>query len=136
MNAITEEQYDLSAQEKEIDYEKEVDESIVKEFAEFKRERTIGKTAEQVFEDAYEIHVKTELKNAICEEYLTDEIYKALHQNRGSILQTLYEAYQQDPSASVTTNADAREFVERYCDQNFPQIMNGEETTMEMGGIQ
>ena len=40
-------------------YEKEVNESIVKEFADFKSERTAGKTTEQVFEDAYEIHVKT-----------------------------------------------------------------------------
>ena len=114
-------------------YEKEVNESIVKEFADFKSERTAGKTTEQVFEDAYEIHVKTELKNSICEEYLTTEVYKALYQKKGGILQALYDAYQEDPNASVTTNTDAREFVEKYCEQNFPKIMNGEEPALSMG---
>ena len=118
----------------EPDYEKEVEESLVKEFAEFKSERTAGKTSEQVFDDAYEIHIKTELKNGICEEYLTPEVYKALYQKKGGILQALYDAYQEDPNASVTTNTDAREFVEKYCEQNFPKIMNGEEPALSMGG--
>lgn len=118
----------------EPDYEKEVEESLVKEFAEFKSERTAGKTSEQVFDDAYEIHIKTELKNGICEEYLTPEVYKALYQKKGGILQALYDAYQEDPNASVTTNTDAREFVEKYCDQNFPSIMNGDELAPKMGG--
>lgn len=118
----------------EPDYEKEVEESLVKEFAEFKSERTAGKTSEQVFDDAYEIHIKTELKNGICEEYLTPEVYKALYQKKGGILRALYDAYQEDPNASVTTNTDAREFVEKYCDQNFPSIMNGDELAPKMGG--
>lgn len=118
----------------EPDYEKEVEKSIVKEFADFKRERTEGETAGEVFDDAYEIHVKTQLKNAVGEEYFTPEIYKALYQKKGGILQALYDAYQQDPHASVTTNTDAQEFVEKYCDQNFPKIMNGDELAPTMGG--
>ncbi len=118
----------------EPDYEKEVEESLVKEFAEFKRERTEGKTAGEVFDDAYEIHVKTQLKNAVGEEYFAPEVYKALYQKKGGILQALYDAYQQDPHASVTTNTDAQEFVEKYCDQNFPKIMNGDEPAPIMGG--
>lgn len=118
----------------EPDYEKEVEESIVKEFADFKRERTAGKTVGEVFDDAYEIHVKTQLKNAVGEEYFTPEIYKALYQKKGGILQALYDAYQQDSHASVTTNTDAQEFVEKYCDQNFPKIMNGDELAPTMGG--
>ena len=118
----------------EPDYEKEVEESLVKEFADFKSERTEGKTAGEVFDDAYEIHVKTQLKNVVGEEYFTPEVYKALYQKKGGILQALYDAYQQDPHASVTTNTDAQEFVEKYCDQNFPKIMNGDEPAPIMGG--
>ena len=123
----TEEEHKSAVGEAEIDYEKEVEESIVKEFADFKKERTEAKTAGEVFDDAYEIHVKTELKNVIGEEYFTPEVYKALYQKKGGILQALYDAYQADPRASVTTNTDAQEFVEKYCDQNYPSIMNGED---------
>ena len=115
----TEEEHAEAVGEKEIDYETE--------FAEFKVERTDGKTPEEVFDESYEIHIKTAIKDAVCEECLTPEIYKALYQKKGEILQTLYDGYQADPSASVTTNTDAEEFIERYCNQNYPEIMNGED---------
>ena len=118
----------------EPDYETKVEECIVKEFAAFKEERTAGKTAGEVFDDAYEIHVKTQLKNAVGEEYFTPEVYKALYQKKGGILQALYDAYQQDPHASVTTNTDAQEFIEKYCAQNFPSIINGDELAPILGG--
>ena len=102
----------------EPDYEKEVEESLVKEFAEFKSERTAGKTAEEVFDDAYEISVKTALKDAVCEGDYEDNVYKALLQNRGEILQKLYDAYQGTPSASVATNTDAESFVEWYAEKH------------------
>ncbi len=102
----------------EPDNEKEVEESIVKEFAEFKNERTAGKTAEEVFDDAYEISVKTALKDAVCEGDYEDNVYKALLQNRGEILQKLYDAYQGTPSASVATNTDAESFVEWYAEKH------------------
>ena len=102
----------------EPDDEKEVEESIVKEFAEFKNERTAGKTAEEVFDDAYEISVKTALRDAVCEGDYEDNVYKALLQNRGEILQKLYDAYQGTPSASVATNTDAESFVEWYAEKH------------------
>lgn len=123
----TEEEHAEAVGEKEIDYEKEVILSVETEFAEFKVERTDGKTPEEVFDESYEIHIKTAIKDAVCEECLTPEIYKALYQKKGEILQTLYDGYQADPSASVTTNTDAEEFIERYCNQNYPEIMNGED---------
>ena len=127
----TEEEHAEAVGEKEIDYEKEVILSVETEFAEFKVERTDGKTPEEVFDESYEIHIKTAIKDAVCEECLTPEIYKALYQKKGEILQTLYDGYQADPSASVTTNTDAEEFIERYCNQNYPEIMNGEDEEVE-----
>ena len=131
----TEDEHDAAvgetAEETETDYEKEVVESVETEYAEFKASVTDGKTPEEVFDEAYEIHVKTAIKDAVCEECLTPEIYKALYQKKGEILQTLYDGYQADPSASVTTNTDAEEFIERYCNQNYPEIMNGEDEEVE-----
>lgn len=118
----------------EPDYAKEVEESLVAEFKDFKIDKTAGRTTGEVFDDAYEISVKTQLKNAVGEEFFTPEVYKALYQKKGGILQALYDAYQQDPHASVTTNTDAQEFIEKYCDQNFPSIMNGDELAPTMGG--
>ena len=114
----------------EPDNEKEVEESIVKEFAEFKNERTAGKTAEEVFDDAYEISVKTALKDAVCEGDYEDNVYKALLQNRGEILQKLYDAYQGTPSASVATNTDAESFVEWYAEKHLKAMT---QTPIKMG---
>ena len=131
----TEDEHDAAvgetAEETETDYEKEVVESVGTEYAEFKASVTDGKTPEEVFDESYEIHVKTAIKDAVCEECLTPEIYKALYQKKGEILQSLYDGYQADPSASVTTNTDAEEFIERYCNQNYPEIMNGEDEEVE-----
>ena len=114
----------------EPDDEKEVEESIVKEFAEFKNERTAGKTAEEVFDDAYEISVKTALRDAVCEGDYEDNVYKALLQNRGEILQKLYDAYQGTPSASVATNTDAESFVEWYAEKHLKAMT---QTPIKMG---
>ena len=123
----TEEEHAEAVGEKEIDYEKEVISSIETEFAEFKVERTDGKTPEDVFDDSYDIHIVTSLKDAVCEGSYADAVYKALYQEKAEILYKLFQGYQADPSASVTTNTDAEEFIERYCEKNYPEIMNGED---------
>ena len=102
----------------EPDYEKEVEESLVEEFNDFKIDKTAGRTTGEVFDDAYEISVKTALKDAVCEGDYEDNVYKALLQNRGEILQKLYDAYQGTPSASVATNTDAESFVEWYAEKH------------------
>ena len=101
----------------EPDCEKEVEESIVAEFKDFKIDKTAGRTTGEVFDDAYEISVKTSLKDAVCEGDFEDNVYKALLQNRGEILRKLYDVYQGTPSASVATNTDAESFVEWYAEK-------------------
>ena len=107
----------------ETDYEKEVEESIVAEFKDFKIDKTAGRTTGEVFDDAYEISVKTALKDAVCEGDFEDNVYKALLQNRGEILQKLYDVYQGTPSASVATNTDAESFVEWYAEKYLKATM-------------
>lgn len=123
----TEEEHEDAVGEKEIDYGKEVISSIEAEFAQFKTERTDGKTPEDVFEDSYDIHIVTSLKDAVCEGSYVEEVYKALYQEKGDILHKLFDGYQAEPSASVTTNTDAEEFIERYCEKHYPKIVNGED---------
>ena len=114
----------------EPDYEKEVEESLVAEFNDFKIDKTAGRTTGEVFDDAYEISVKTALKDAVCEGDYEDNVYKALLQNRGEILQKLYDAYQGTPSASVATNTDAESFVEWYAEKHLKAMT---QTPIKMG---
>ena len=123
----TEEEHAESIVETEIDYEKEVIKSVEAEFIDFKIDKTAGRTTGEVFDDSYDIHIVTSLKDAVCEGSYADAVYKALYQEKAEILYKLFQGYQADPSASVTTNTDAEEFIERYCEKNYPEIMNGED---------
>ena len=127
----TEDEHDAAvgdaSEETEIDYEKEVIKSVEAEFIDFKIDKTAGRTTGEVFDDSYDIHIVTSLKDAVCEGSYADAVYKALYQEKAGILYKLFQGYQADPSASVTTNTDAEEFIERYCEKNYPEIMNGED---------
>ena len=127
----TEEEHAEAIVETEIDYEKEVIKSVEAEFIDFKIDKTAGRTTGEVFDDSYDIHIVTSLKDAVCEGSYADAVYKALYQEKAEILYKLFQGYQADPSASVTTNTDAEEFIERYCNQNYPKIMNGEDEEAE-----
>ena len=92
--------------EKELDYWKLVKESIENEYAAFKA--GMIKDGEAAFNNAHEISVKTEFYCAISGDVeFDDKVYK--------------------PGASVNTFADTEEFIEGYCERNYPDIMNEEE---------
>lgn len=111
---------------KEQDHRKKVIESIEKEYSLF-RERLI-KDGESAFNSAHEISVKTEFYCALYGDVeFGDKIYEALYQDKGEILQELYTAFIDKPGASVNTYADTEEFIEGYCEQKYPEIMDGEE---------
>lgn len=50
-------------------YKELVVNSVEKEFEEFKA-NLMGKSAEEIFQNNYEIHVKTELFDTLCGEYV------------------------------------------------------------------
>ena len=110
----------------ELDYWKQVRESIKKEYATFKAE--MSKDGVCAFHGAHEISVKTEFYCALIGDVeFDDKVYKALYNDRGNILSELYSVFIDKPGASVNSNAETEEFIEYYCEQYYPEIMNEEE---------
>ena len=107
-------------------YKELVVNSIEKEFEEFKA-NLMGKTAEEIFQSNYEIHIKTELFDTLCGEYddFGEEYYKALYEevDHGGILQQLYDDFTSSENASVSTGEDTIFFIKDYCEHYHSDVM-------------
>ena len=106
---------------KEIDYEAEVIKSVNTEFEVYKA-GMLFKSAEAIFEDSYKINTMSELKDILeigtKHGYLQSEYYRALYEDRGSILTMLFDDYIKDEYASLDTSDEAAEFVRDYCERH------------------
>ena len=102
------------------DYEEEVINSVNTEFETYKADM-LSKSPEEIFQENYKIHVMTELKEVIEEgvlnDYIDKEYYKALYQDRGSILTSLYDDYLHNEYASVDSYSDTADFIRDYCER-------------------
>ena len=110
-------------------YKELVRNSVEKEFEEFKA-NLMGKSAEEIFQNNYEIHVKTELFDTLCGEYVDvgEEYYKALYEevDHGGILQQLYDDFLGSEYASVSTGEDTLSFIKDYCEHYHDDILREE----------
>lgn len=110
-------------------YKELVRESVEKEFEEFKA-NLMGKSAEEIFQNNYEIHVKTELFDTLCGEYVDvgEEYYRALYEevDHGGILQQLYDDFISSENASVSTGEDTIFFIKDYCEHYHDDILREE----------
>ena len=120
-------------------YKELVRESVEKEFEEFKA-NLMGKSAEEIFQNNYEIHVKTELFDTLCGEYVDvgEEYYRALYEevDHGGILQQLYDDFTSSENASVNTGEDTIFFIKDYCEHYYSDVMKeylGEENFAYFG---
>ena len=111
---------------KEIDYEAEVIKSVNTEFEVYKAD-ILSRSPEDIFYENYKIHVMTELKEVIEEGvqdgYLEKEHYKALYEERGSILTALYDDFIGDEYASVNSYGETADFIKNYCEQYHQSAM-------------
>ena len=111
---------------KEIDYEAEVIKSVNTEFEVYKAD-VLSRSPEDIFYENYKIHVMTELKEVIEEGvqdgYLEEEHYKALYEERGSILTALYDDFIGDEYASVNSYGETAEFIKNYCEHYHQSAM-------------
>lgn len=111
---------------KEIDYEAEVIKSVNTEFEVYKAD-ILSRSPEDIFYENYKIHVFTELKDVIDtgteNGYLEKEHYRALYEDRGSILTELYDDFIGDEYASLNTGTDTAEFIKNYCEQYHQSAM-------------
>lgn len=120
-------------------YKELVVNSVEKEFEEFKA-NLMGKSAEEIFQNNYEIHVKTELFDTLCGEYedFGEEYYRALYEevDHGGILQQLYDDFISSENASVNTGEDTIFFIKDYCEHYHSDVMKefiGEENSVYFG---
>ena len=120
-------------------YKELVVNSIEKEFEEFKA-NLMGKSAEEIFQSNYEIHIKTELFDTLCGEYedFGEEYYRALYEevDHGGILQQLYDDFTSSENASVNTGEDTIFFIKDYCEHYHSDVMKefiGEENFAYFG---
>ena len=118
-------------------YAERVRESVEKEFDEFKAKVT-AKTAEDVFLDNYEIHIKTELKDTILSYDFDDEYFRALYEDtkNGGVLNSMYEDFIGSEYASVNTGEDTIYFIRGYCEHYYSDVMKeflGEENFAYFG---
>ena len=106
---------------KEIDYEAEVIKSVNTEFEVYKAD-VLFKSAEAIFEDGYKINTMSELKDILEigteHGYLQSEYYRALYEDRGSILTMLFNDYIKDEYTRLDTSDEAAEFVRDYCERH------------------
>lgn len=110
----------------ELDYRASVRKSLDEEYDDLKT--AYMSDAEKAFNNAYEISVKTEFYCALNGNIeFDDKVYKALYNDRGIILQKLFNIFLDMPNASVNSNAETEEFIEYYCEQYYPEIMDEEE---------
>ena len=124
---------------KSPNYKELVVNSIEKEFEEFKV-NLMGKSAEEIFQSNYEIHIKTELFDTLCGEYVDvgEEYYRALYEevDHGGILQQLYDDFISSENASVSTGEDTIFFIKDYCEHYHSDVMKeylGEENFAYFG---
>ena len=115
---------------KEIDYEAEVIKSVNTEFEVYKAD-VLSRSPEDIFYENYKIHVFTELKDVIDtgteNGYLEKEHYRALYEDRGSILTELYDDFIGDEYASLNTGTDTAEFIKDYCEYYHADAMTEKE---------
>ena len=115
---------------KEIDYEAEVIKSVNTEFEVYKAD-VLSRSPEDIFYENYKIHVFTELKDVIDtgteNGYLEKEHYRALYDDRGSILTELYDDFIGDEYASLNTGTDTAEFIKDYCEHYHADAMTEKE---------
>ena len=107
-------------------YKELVVDSIEKEFEDFKA-NLMSKSAEEIFQSNYEIHIKTELFDTLCGEYedFGEEYYRALYEevDHGGILQQLYDDFISSENASVSTGEDTIFFIKDYCEHYHSDVM-------------
>ena len=122
-------------QSEEIDYKHEFIESVNREFKAYEAE-LLSRTPEEVYAHSYESMVKAELRDTICGEVeFNENVYKALYEERGKILEGLHQDFVGQPHASVNSFEETGFFIEDYCNRYHGEIMRepSEDTGMSMG---
>ena len=110
----------------QVDFEAEVSRSVQQEFAEFKAD-LLTRSPEAIFTESFHITAMGELESTIVESYLEPQHYRALYEERGHILSSLYDDFIKHDWASVNSYAETAEFIDDYCKRHHESIMEAAE---------
>ncbi len=99
------------------DYVNEVIRSVESEYDAFKADM-LQQPAEEIFYNNYKIHLYNEFSEVIQygEGYLSEKEFRALYEDKGHILGSLYDDYVGAENYSVETYSDTAQFIKDYCE--------------------
>ena len=105
------------------DHEEAVINSVLLEFDAYKKD-LMTKPAKEAFENSYKTHLFSEFSEVIQygKEYLSDKEFDALYEDRGHILNSLYDDYIDSENYSVETYSDTALFIKDYCESYYNEI--------------
>lgn len=102
-------------EKEEPDYKTEVIERVKNEYENFAKQQTLG-TSFAVFENNGEIHDKTELFLMLSDGFMSEEYYRALYEEKGEILSSLYSAARED-GVNIGSPDELSDFIGDYCER-------------------
>ena len=99
---------------KPVDYRAAVFDSVEQEFDEF-RDDMLSQPQVNIFHNSYKIHIYSNLKDVFDEDsYLSDQDYKTLYDDRGSILSLLYNEIVGDEFINVDSYSELGDGIKQY----------------------
>lgn len=112
----------------EINYKAAVAENAKQEFNKF-HAAEMKKTKEEIFNDYYEIHFYNELKEFLTADEenccLDDDGFRCLYEDGTSVIACLYDYYLKDEFASTTNWEEISDFIKRYNERYYSNILEG-----------
>ncbi len=98
-------------------------EKIERQFEYFKIKTLMEcRTKEDMFYKAFEINIKTALRDAVCAEELSNAAYYALAKTEEDSLANMYTDFIGE-RASVNTQRESADFIEGYCERYYSDLI-------------
>ncbi len=114
----------------EEDYKKLAIEKIERQFEDFKVQLLAEcQTKEDMFYKAFEINIKTALRNAMSGEEMPECIYYAIFQTEENALANMYTDFIGE-KASVNTQRESAAFIENYCERYYSDLIEEYEQSL------
>ena len=106
------------------DYRSYVRDTVERQIAKYEKTKIETCSPQEIFNDAFECNAYVMIADALLDDGIEDEMYEALASEGDDILDDLYAEYVDTPDASIRNNEDTIAFLKKYCQREYPEIMN------------
>ena len=106
------------------DYRSYVCDTVERQIAKYEKMKIETCSPQEIFNDAFECNAYVMIADALLDDNVEDEMYEALANEGDDILDNLYSEYVDTPDASIRNNEDTIAFLKKYCQTEYPEIMN------------